>query len=128
MSKKKRRKFEPEFKAEAVRLVLEEGRTVNDVAKRLGIYGSSLGDWVKQAKIDRGNGPVGAPTTAELEEIRRLRREVRELRMEREILKKGRFRISCGLKQGGDRGRGLRNGTGSRSGSELGCGSHRLAS
>lgn len=88
MSKKKRRKFEPEFKAEAVRLVLEEGRTVNDVAKSLGIYGSSLGDWVKQAKIDRGNGPAGAPTTAELEEIRRLRKEVRELRMEREILKK----------------------------------------
>lgn len=88
MSKQKRRKFEPEFKAEAIRLVLEEGRSVNDVAKSLGIYGSSLTDWVKQAKIDRGKGPAGAPTTAELEELRRLRKEVRELKMEREILKK----------------------------------------
>jgi len=87
-SKRKRRKFEPEFKAEAVRLVLEERRTVADVAKGLGIYGSTLGDWVKQAKADQGKGPPGAPTTAELEEIRRLRKENRELRMEREILKK----------------------------------------
>ena len=88
VSKRKRRKFEPEFKAEAVRLVVQEGRSINDVAKSLDLYHSSLADWVKQAKIDDGKGPVGAATTAELEELRRLRKEVRELRMEREILKK----------------------------------------
>ena len=88
MPKQKRRKFEPEFKTEAVRLVLEERRTVNDVAKSLGIYGSTLGDWVKQAKADQGQGPLGVPTTTEIEELRRLRKENRELRMEREILKK----------------------------------------
>jgi len=88
VSKRKRRKFEPEFKAEAVSLVLEEGRSINDVAKSLGIYNSSLGDWVKQAKIDQGKGPPGALTTAELEELRQLRKENRQLRMEREILKK----------------------------------------
>ena len=88
MPKQKRRKFEPEFKTEAVRLVLEERRTVSDVAKSLGIYGSTLGDWVKQAKADHGQGPPGVPTTTEVEELRRLRKENRELRTEREILKK----------------------------------------
>lgn len=88
MSQRKRRKFEPEFRAEAVRLVVEEGRTINAVAKSLGIYPSTLSDWVKQSQTDRGKGPPGAPTTEELEELRRLRKENRELKMEREILKK----------------------------------------
>jgi transposase len=44
--------------------------------------------WVLQARIDRGKGPDGALTTEEREELRRLRREVVTLRMEREILKK----------------------------------------
>ncbi len=87
-SKKKRRVFEPEFKAEAVRLVLEEGRSVSSVAKSLDIYPSSLVDWVKQAKVDQGRGPAGALTSNELEELRRLRKENRQLKMEREILKK----------------------------------------
>jgi transposase len=88
VSKRNRRKFEPEFKTEAVRLVLEEGRTINAVAKSLGIYSSSLSDWVRQAEIDRGKGPPGALKTEELEELRRLRKENRELKVEREILKK----------------------------------------
>ena len=88
MSKRKRRNFEPEFKEEAVRLVLEEGRSVSSVAKSLDIYPSSLGDWVKQARTDRGDGGAEAMKTADLEEIRRLRKENRQLRMEREILKK----------------------------------------
>lgn len=71
--KRKRRRFEPEFKAEAVRLVIQEGRSINDVATSLDLYHSSLADWVKQAKIDDGKSPVGAATSAELEELRRLR-------------------------------------------------------
>ena len=88
VSKRKRRNFEPEFKAEAVRLVVEEGRSVNGVAKDLGIYPSSLGDWVKQAKIDQSKGPPGALTSEEREELRQLRKEVKVLKTEREILKK----------------------------------------
>ncbi len=88
MSKKKRRTFEPEFKAEAVRLVIEKGRSVNGVAKELGIYSSSLSDWVKQAKVDRGDGPPDALTTDEREELARLRRENKQLKTERDILKK----------------------------------------
>jgi transposase len=80
----------PELKAEAVRLVLDEGRSINDVAENLGVYHSSLTAWVKQAKIDRGKGLTGGLMTEERDELRRLRKEVRELKMEREILKKRR--------------------------------------
>lgn len=71
MSKRKRREFEPEFKAEAVRLVVQEGRSINDVATSQDLYHSSLADLVKQAKIDGGKGLVGAATTAEFEELSR---------------------------------------------------------
>jgi transposase-like protein len=88
MEKRKRRHFTKEFKAEAVRLVLEQKQTLADAARDLGILPASLSNWVKQAKIDRGNGPPGALTTEERAELAQLRRENRTLRMEREILKK----------------------------------------
>ena len=87
-TKKKRRKFTKEFKAEAVRLVLETGKPVAQVARDIDVVESSLFSWVKQARIDRGEGQPGQLTTEELEELRRLRKEVRELRMERDFLKK----------------------------------------
>jgi transposase len=83
-----RRKFTDEFKAGAVRLVLAEGKPIAQVARDLDLTESSLHNWVRQAKIDSGKGPAGALTTAEKEELSQLRRENRELRMEREILKK----------------------------------------
>jgi transposase len=83
----KRRKFSAEFKADAVKLVLD-GRSANQVSKELGIPGSCLGLWVRQSQIDAGEGPKGALTTAEKQELAELRREVKQLRMEREILKK----------------------------------------
>lgn len=88
MAKRQRRKFTDEYKAEAVRLVVEENMSVTQAARDLGLTESSLRNWVKQAKVDEGKGPAGAPTSSELEELRRLRRENRQLRMEREILKK----------------------------------------
>lgn len=86
--KRKRRKFSGEFKAEAVRVVLESGKPVAEVARELDLVPSALGAWVKQAEIDGGNGRKGELTTEEKEELRRLRREVRTLKMERDILKK----------------------------------------
>jgi transposase len=83
-----RRRFTDEFKASAVRLVLEEGKTVSEVSRDLDLVQSALGNWVKQARVDRGAGPPGVVTSAEREELSRLRAEVRTLRMEREILKK----------------------------------------
>ncbi len=89
MSKKqKRRSFSEEFKREAARLVREGKRSIASVARELDVYESSLGRWVKQYDIDEGQGPEGALTTEEREELRRLRRENRQLREDREILGK----------------------------------------
>ena len=87
MSRRKRRKFTAEQKAEAVRLVREVG-SIGQVAKDLDLTESALRGWVKQADIDEGQGPEGALTTEEKEELRELRRENRTLRMERDFPKK----------------------------------------
>ena len=85
---KKRRSFSKDFKLEAVKLVKEGGLSVCRAAKDLGVYETCLRRWIKQYEIDQGKGPAGALTTPEREELRRLRRENRTLRMEREVLKK----------------------------------------
>ena len=81
-----RRQFTDEFKAGAVRLVLEEGKTVAGVARDLDLTETALREWVKRAQADRTNGRTGL-TTAEREELARLRKEGRQLRLEREIFK-----------------------------------------
>jgi transposase len=85
---KKRRSFSPEFKAEVVDLVVEHGRSVADVCREMDLVESAVRRWVRQAEVDRGDGPVGVLTTAEREELTRLRRDVKRLQMERDILKK----------------------------------------
>ena len=87
-SKRTRRSFTEEFKAGAVRLVLDEGKTVGAAARDLDLTESSLRNWVERARADRGKGKPGVLTTAEREELSRLRKENRELRIERDILKK----------------------------------------
>jgi transposase len=88
MERRKRRAFTNEFKAETVRLVVEGKRTISEVARDLDLTESALRLWVRQAEIDAGRGKPGELTTAEREELQRLRREVKTLRLEREILKK----------------------------------------
>jgi len=83
-----RRSFSDEFKAGAVALVLKEGKSITRVARELDLTQSSLGKWVEQARADAGKSTRGTLTTEEKEELARLRKEVRELRLEREILKK----------------------------------------
>ena len=75
-----------EFRAEAVELVRTSGRPKAEIARELGIASETLREWVKQAAIEAGEQE--GLTTEEREELRRLRREVRILREEREILKK----------------------------------------
>lgn len=87
MSQRARRKYTPEQKADAVRMVREVGN-LSKVARDLDLTPSSLTNWVKQAEIDSGRGPQGALTSAERAELTRLRREVRTLQMERDFLKK----------------------------------------
>jgi transposase len=82
-----RRQFTDEFKAGAIRLVLDEGKTVGAVARELDLTPSALADWVRRAQADRTKGRTGL-TGVEREELTRLRKENRELRMEREVLKK----------------------------------------
>lgn len=85
---KKRRTFSSEYKAEAVKLVRDSGKSIGSIAQDLGLWETVLRRWVQRADIDEGKGPEGALTTEEREELRRLRRENKQLLMEREILKK----------------------------------------
>jgi len=87
MPKRNRRKYTPEQKADAVRMVHEVGN-LSQVARDLDLTASSLRNWVKQAEIDAGRGPEGALTSEEREELRRLRRQVHTLEMERDFAKK----------------------------------------
>lgn len=84
--RRSRRSFTAEFKRDAVAMVLEQERTIADVARSLGIVESNLGNWVKQARVDRGE--LAGLTTEERAELTRLRRENAQLRMERELLKR----------------------------------------
>jgi transposase-like protein len=84
----KRRTFSAEYKAEAVRLVDDSGKSIGVIARELGLGETALRRWVQQAVIDAGRGSSGALPTSEREEPGRLRRANQRLRMEREILKK----------------------------------------
>jgi transposase len=86
-AKRTRRSFTEEYKTAAVRLVLDEGKAVAAVARDLGLTESSLRNWVEHARADRTKGRTGL-TSAEREELARLRKENRILAEERDILKK----------------------------------------
>ena len=86
-SRRSRRRFTDDFKQQAARLVLDEGKSVSAVARELDLVPSALGNWVKRVEADRTKGRTGM-TTTEREELARLRKQVRVLEEEREILKK----------------------------------------
>lgn len=77
-----------EFRSEAIKLVRERGKPVAEIARDLGVSGSALAGWVKQDEADEGKVRNGMLTTEEREEMRRLRKELRVARQERDILKK----------------------------------------
>ena len=79
--------YPPEFRAEAVELVRSGTKSFSQLSRDLGVSDQTLRNWVRQADIDTGRRHDGL-TTAEREELRRLRSEVRTLRMERDLLKK----------------------------------------
>ncbi len=115
MSKKSNtsKRYTAEFKRDAVALALSSDKTVTEVARDLGVSPEGLRGWVKQAKIDRGEGPAGALTTAEREELVRLRRELAEAKKANEILVKAalgsirRCNSGCELISGGVVAEGL---------------------
>jgi len=87
-TKRKRRSFTPEYKAEVVKLAQTSGKSPGQIARELDLTETAVRAWIKQAEVDAGGGIRGALTTSEREELAALKREVKTLRMEREVLKK----------------------------------------
>lgn len=89
-SKKRRprRKFTPEFKADVVRLCRTGAETIAEVCRRLDLTETAVRAWVRQAEVDEAGGTPDALTTGEREELVRLRRELKRVTQERDILKK----------------------------------------
>ena len=81
-----RRRFSDEFKRDAVEIVRSSDRSIAEIARELGVYDSSLGNWVRQEQIDRGERE--GLSSDEQTELVELRRENARLRMERELLKR----------------------------------------
>jgi len=85
----KKRSYSRELKTEAVNMVSEQGLSQEEVGRVLGIPKGTIANWVAASKSGRTSGRPGDPSVAELSaENRRLRKELAEARMEREILKK----------------------------------------
>ena len=83
---RRRGRYPKEFRRDAAALVIDQHRTVADVARELGVVEQTLGNWVRQERIDRGERE-GA-SSEEREELTKLRREVKRLTMERDLLKR----------------------------------------
>ena len=79
-------KYPPEFRRDAVAMVLDEGRTIADTARSLGVNEGTLGNWVNKERIERGQRD--GVTADERSQLSDLRAEVTQLRMERDLLKR----------------------------------------
>ena len=97
MERRKRREFTVQYKAEIVELVRTSGKTVTQLAKDLDLTPSSIASWVRQSKTLTGGNPESSISADEKAELQRLRRDNRNLKMERDFLKKtaGFFAREC---------------------------------
>jgi transposase len=87
--RRNRQHYTKEFKNDAVKLVIEQGYSANEVARRLGINQTNVSRWVREYRQDNEPSVDGGANRSELEaEVKRLRKENQRLQMEREILKK----------------------------------------
>jgi len=89
MTKKTRPRFNPEFKVECAQLVLDQGYSVREAAEAMNVGKSTIDKWARKLKAERnGTLTTGQPITEEQREIAELKRQVRRLEMEKDILKK----------------------------------------
>jgi transposase-like protein len=85
-TKRRRGKYPREFRRDVAALVIDQHRTIADVARELDLVDQTVSNWVRQERVDRGQRE--GLTTEEREELTQLRRENRQLRQERDLLKK----------------------------------------
>jgi transposase len=85
-SPQRRVRYPKEFRRDAAALVIDQHRTIADVARELGVVEQTLGNWVRQERIDRGERE--GLTSEEREHIAELERQVKRLTMERDLLKR----------------------------------------
>jgi transposase len=84
-----RRRFAPEFRLESAQLVLDQGYSVREAAKAMGVGKSTLDKWVRQLREERdGFSPKASPMTPERRKIRELEAKIRKIEREKDILKK----------------------------------------
>ena len=88
MSQRTRREYSPEYRDEAVKLVIETSRPTAEVARELGINEGTLGNWVNRYRKEHA-GEEPPLDVSERARLRQVERELREARMEAEFLKKG---------------------------------------
>lgn len=89
MTKKLRPSYKPEYKVECAQLVVDQGYSVREAAQAMSVGLSTLDKWVRKLKAERnGSLTTGKPITEEQREIAELRRQVKRLEMEKDILKK----------------------------------------
>ena len=88
-----RRKYDPEFKEGAVRIVRETGKPIAQIARDLGVHEGTLGNWVAKDRAER-EGTEGL-SMGDAAELKRLRAENAQLRMERDVLKSDRWSCGC---------------------------------
>ncbi|WP_319548597.1 transposase [Desulfogranum marinum] len=88
MSKRKRRKFSDEFKADSVKLITEQGYSIAEAARNLGVNANQLSRWKREIENPSEKSSRSDNMTAMQAELKRLRKENKQLKMEREILKK----------------------------------------
>jgi transposase len=88
MTKRKRRHFTPEYKAQVVQLVRTSDKSPGQVAKELDLTETAVREWVRRAEIDEKRDPSGPLTSEERAEMTRLKRELRTVTMERDFLER----------------------------------------
>lgn len=87
-TKSTRRSFSPEYRAEVVEMVRQGENSLSQICRNLDLTETSVRNWVKQAEQTQGSSVTSTSGESEAEELKRLRGEVKQLRMERDILKK----------------------------------------